>query len=648
MQDYSLMVEKLQKMAYAYYVLDDPIATDEEYDLLYHKVKEFEESNPHLINPSSPTQRVGDIPLEEFEKNTHLQRMWSLDDVFNPQELQEWVNRIYKSYPNATFVCSPKFDGASLNLCYENGLLQSATTRGDGIQGELVTQNAKTIHSIPLQIPYLGKIEIRGEVVITKKNFEKINAERLENNENLFANPRNAAAGSLRQLDSKIASKRKLNFIPWGSGFNQSNSESFYELLREIFSYGFFTPPFLKHCKNIEEIEEAYQKILSYRDSYPMMLDGMVVIVDEIPIQKQLGFTIKSPRFSCAYKFPAIEKSSKILDITLQVGRSGVITPVAELEPVEIEGAMISRATLHNFSEIERKDIRIGDQVIIIRSGDVIPKIIKPLSALRNGSEKPIIKPTHCPICSSELLIEEKFIKCQNLSCEARVKESLAHFVSKKALNIDGLGEKIVFQLFDEGLIHTLKDFYSLKKEDLLKLEGWKEKKAQNALEGIAQTQGVELWRLINALGIEHIGEGASKKLQNTFGLEVFEKSFEDFIHIDGFGEEMAKSMAEFISVNAREIQTLLSIIQPSIPNKTLPTSSIFLGKSIVLTGTMSKDREAIKAELESLGAKVSSSVSKKTDYVIYGESAGSKLAKAQELGVKCLNEKEYLALKEQ
>lgn len=645
MLDYPKMVEKLQKMAYAYYVLDDPIATDEEYDKLYHQIKEFEEQNPHLINPSSPTQRVGDTPLEEFEKNEHLQRMWSLDDVFNSQELLEWVNRIYKSYPNATFVCSPKFDGASLNLCYENGLLQSATTRGDGLRGELVTQNAKTIHSIPLQIPYLGKIEIRGEVVITKTNFEKINSERLESGENLFANPRNAAAGSLRQLDSKIASKRKLNFIPWGFGYNQSSSQSFYQLLEDIFSYGFFTPPFLKHCKSIDEIESAYQEILSCRDSYPMMLDGMVIVVDEIPIQKQLGFTIKSPRFSCAYKFPAIEKSSKILGITLQVGRSGAVTPVAELEPVEIEGAMIARATLHNFSEIERKDIRVGDQVIIIRSGDVIPKIIKPLISLRDGSEKPIAKPTHCPICQSELLVEEKFIKCQNLSCEARVKESLAHFVSKKALNIDGLGEKIVFQLFDEGLISRIRDFYSLQKEDLLKLEGWKEKKAQNTLEGIEKTKGVEIWRFINALGIEHIGEGASKKLQATFGLEVFEKNYEDFIAIDGFGEEMAKSLDEFISVNSQEITTLLSILSPTAPSKILSSTSPFFGKSIVLTGTMSQEREAIKAHLESLGAKVSSSVSKKTDFLIYGENAGSKFEKAQELGVECLSEEQYLAM---
>lgn len=645
MQNYSEMVEKLKKMAYAYYVLDDPIATDEEYDKLYHQIKEFESQNPHLIDPSSPTQRVGDIPLDEFEKNEHLQRMWSLDDVFNSEELQEWVNRIHKAYPYATFVCSPKFDGASLNLCYENGLLQTATTRGDGLRGELVTQNAKTIHSIPLQIPYQQKIEIRGEVVITKANFEKINAERLESGENLFANPRNAAAGSLRQLDSKIASKRKLNFIPWGFGYNPSTLQSFYQLLGEIFSYGFFTPPFLKHCKSIEEIESAYQEILSCRDSYPMMLDGMVIIVDEIPIQKQLGFTIKSPRFSCAYKFPAIEKSSKILKVSLQVGRSGVITPVAELEPVEIEGAMIGRATLHNFSEIERKDIRIGDEVIIIRSGDVIPKIIKPLTSLRNGSEKPIAKPTHCPICQSELLIEEKFIKCQNLSCEARVKESLAHFVSKKALNIDGLGEKIVFQLFDEGLISSIKDFYSLQKEDLLRLEGWKEKKAQNTLEGIEKTKGVELWRFINALGIEHIGEGASKKLQSVFGLEVFEKRYEDFITIDGFGEEMAKSLDEFISVNSQEIATLLSIISPTSPSKLLSSTSPFFGKSIVLTGTMSQEREIIKAHLESLGAKISSSVSKKTDFLIYGESAGSKFDKAQELGVECLSEEQYLAM---
>ncbi|MCE3047488.1 NAD-dependent DNA ligase LigA [Helicobacter kayseriensis] len=639
--DYQTSVTQLKKMAYAYYVLDDPIATDEEYDLLYHQVKKYESDHPHIIDPTSPTQRVGDTPLKEFEKNTHLQRMWSLDDIFNTQELKEWVDRILKAYPQSSFVCSPKFDGASLNLCYENGILSTATTRGDGQIGELVTQNARTIHSIPLSIPLQEKIEIRGEVVINKQNFESLNAQRAQNGENLFANPRNAAAGSLRQLDSQIVAQRKLNFIPWGVGYHTSKHTSFFGLVNEIFSYGFFKPPFIKHCKSIDEIQACYQEILNNRDQYPVMLDGMVIVVDEIPTQRSLGFTIKSPRFACAYKFPAIEKSSKIRSITLQVGRTGIITPVAELDPVEIEGAMISRATLHNFSEIAKKDIRIGDQVIIIRSGDVIPKIIKPLSALRKGDETPIVRPTQCPICQSELLIEEKFIKCQNLTCPARIQESLAHFVSKKALNIDGLGGKIIEQLYSQKLIQTIEDLYSLKKEDLLALEGWKEKKAQNALDGIQATKGVELWRLINALGIEHIGEGASKKLQNAFGLEVFNQNKENFLSLDGFGEEMAESFSEFISVNSEKIKRLLEIISPTCPAKSSDSSHWLYGKSVVLTGTMSQDRESIKTYLESLGAKVSSSVSKKTDYVIYGENAGSKLEKARELGVECLSEGE-------
>lgn len=639
------MVDKLNTMAHAYYVLDNPIATDDEYDILYHKIKTFELENPHLLSPASPTQRVGDTPLDEFEKNQHLQRMWSLDDIFNVEELKEWIERIHKLYPNATFTCTPKFDGASLNLLYEGGILKTATTRGDGRIGELVTQNAKTIHSIPLSLSTHEQIEIRGEVLITKENFKSINEERQKNGENLFANPRNAAAGSLRQLNSQITAKRNLIFVPWGVGEYHGNISSFYALLSKIFSYGFFTPPFIQHSKNLEEIQKAYNHILESRNNYPMMLDGMVIMVDEISIQKALGFTIKSPRFACAYKFPAIEKSSKILSITLQVGRTGIITPVAELEGVEIEGAMISRATLHNFSEIEKKDIRVGDEVIIIRSGDVIPKIIKSIKEVRNGSEQIIHKPTHCPICQSELLIEEKFIKCQNLSCEARKIESLTHFVSKKALNIDGLGGKIIQQLFEEKLINNLEDIFSLQYDQLIVLEGWKDKKVKNTLESIKATKGVEMWRFINALGIEHIGEGASKKLQESFGHEVFQKNQEDVIGLDGFGEEMAKSFDEFISVNQSRIKTLLSILQPTCIQKTINPSSPFLGKSVVLTGTMSKDRESIKILLESLGAKVSSSVSKKTDFLIYGENAGSKLEKAQDLGIECLNEEEFNAL---
>ncbi|WP_201274336.1 NAD-dependent DNA ligase LigA [Helicobacter japonicus] len=644
-QEYYTQVQILKKMAYSYYVLDEPIATDEQYDILYHQVLEFEKANPTLIDSSSPTQRVGDMPLESFSKNTHLERMWSLEDIFNNDDLIEWVQRIYKTHSHATFTCSPKFDGASLNLLYRGGKLISATTRGNGIEGELVTHNARTIQSIPLEIDYNDEIEIRGEVVIAKDDFERINQERLKENLSLFANPRNAAAGSLRQLDSKITAKRKLRFMPWGIGAGLIHFSSFYEALRKIESFGFAPIPFLSHCINKEEIEKTYHRLLSKRNDYPIMLDGMVIMLDEITSQQQLGWTIKSPRFACAYKFPAVEKSSKILSVTLQVGRTGIITPVAELEPVEIEGAMISRATLHNFSEIERKDIRLGDEVIIIRSGDVIPKIIKPLTHLRNGSQKPIIKPTHCPVCGEELLIEEIFIKCQNLSCEARVIESIIHFASKKALNIEGLGEKIVVQLFENSFVRNIKDIYDLKVEQLLTLDGWKQKRANNLIYAIQNTIGVELWRFINALGIEHIGEGASKKLAQNFGIGVFELELSTILSLDGFGEEMAYSLVEFNHANKMLIAELLRIIQPKVELLKVDSSNPFFNKSIVLTGTLSQPRDEVIKILESKGAKIASSVSKNTDFVICGEKAGSKLERAQTLGVKTLNEQEFLAL---
>lgn len=644
-QEYYTQVQILKKMAYSYYVLDEPIATDEQYDILYHQVLEFEKANPTLIDSSSPTQRVGDMPLESFSKNTHLERMWSLEDIFNNDDLIEWVQRIYKTHSHATFTCSPKFDGASLNLLYRGGKLISATTRGNGIEGELVTHNARTIQSIPLEIDYNDEIEIRGEVVIAKDDFERINQERLKENLSLFANPRNAAAGSLRQLDSKITAKRKLRFMPWGIGAGLIHFSSFYEALRKIESFGFAPIPFLSHCINKEEIEKTYHRLLSKRNDYPIMLDGMVIMLDEITSQQQLGWTIKSPRFACAYKFPAVEKSSKILSVTLQVGRTGIITPVAELEPVEIEGAMISRATLHNFSEIERKDIRLGDEVIIIRSGDVIPKIIKPLTHLRNGSQKPIIKPTHCPVCGEELLIEEIFIKCQNLSCEARVIESIIHFASKKALNIEGLGEKIVVQLFENSFVRNIKDIYDLKVEQLLTLDGWKQKRANNLICAIQNTIGVELWRFINALGIEHIGEGASKKLAQNFGIGVFELELSTILSLDGFGEEMAYSLVEFNHANKMLIAELLRIIQPKVELLKVDSSNPFFNKSIVLTGTLSQPRDEVIKILESKGAKIASSVSKNTDFVICGEKAGSKLERAQTLGVKTLNEQEFIAL---
>ena len=658
---YKQAVEKLCQYARAYYVLDDPIASDEEYDILYHQVKAFEEANPKSILPHSPTQRVGGEVLESFSKARHLSRMWSLDDVFSAGEMQEWVEKILKSYPNASFTCSPKFDGASLNLRYENGVLISAATRGDGLVGEEVLHNAKTIHSIPLRISHKEIIEIRGEVVIKKDDFERINDERLQEGETLFANPRNAAAGSLRQLDSTISAKRKLLFIPWGIGSNNISTNntldsSFYEAMRQIQDFGF--APFLDNlvvAKNATQIQAHYENLKSRRDSFEMLLDGMVLMLDDFTMQANLGWRSKSPRFACAYKFPALEKITQIISITHQVGRTGLITPVANLEPVEIEGAKISRATLHNYTEIAKKDIQINDFVLLIRSGDVIPKIIKSIPARRDGTQTPIIPPTHCPICAKELVKEDIFIRCANLSCQARLKESIVHFASKKALNIDGLGEKIIYLLYDAGKIGSILDIYALKREDLADLEGFKDKKITNLLDAIESSKGVELWRVINALGIPNIGEWASKQLANAFGAEFYTKSKEEILEINGFGEEMAQSMLEFSNINREIIAKILSIISPKIPAKNIvdsnaksnleadssATKQIFAGKTFVITGTLSRPREAIKQQLESLGARVSGSVSAKTDFVLCGENAGSKQTKAQGLGITIISEVE-------
>lgn len=706
--EYTQAVAKLSKYAYAYYVLDDPIASDEEYDILYHEVKAYEDSHPQSISPLSPTQRVGGEVLEEFSKSRHLSRMWSLDDVFSEGEMSEWVDKILKSYPNASFVCSPKFDGASLNLRYQNGTLISAATRGDGLVGEEVLHNAKTIRSIPLHIPYKELVEIRGEVVIKKEDFESINNERLQKGEPLFANPRNAAAGSLRQLDSAITAKRKLLFVPWGIGTISSETKSsevdssqtnpnevdsseansnakldfapldssFYGAMKQIQDFGF--APFLGDlavAKDAREIHAHYEKLKSKRDDFEMLLDGMVIMLDSFASQAQLGWTSKSPRFACAYKFPALEKITKILSITHQVGRTGVITPVAELEPVEIEGAKISRATLHNYAEIAKKDIQINDFVVLIRSGDVIPKIIKSIPARRNGTQSRILPPTHCPICDKELVKEDIFIRCANLSCQARVKESIVHFASKKALNIDGLGEKIIYLLYDMGKISSILDIYALKKEDLEDLEGFKDKKITNLLEAIQASKGVELWRVINALGIPNIGEWASKQLANSFGVEFYTRSKDEILAINGFGEEMAQSILEFGVINAKIIARILEIISPKVPPLRVISDSsgdfgsgnqgggnqgeastqggvgkasnagdlgqIFAGKTFVITGTLSRPRDEIKQMLESLGARVSGSVSAKTDFVLCGESAGSKEAKARALGVKIISEAE-------
>ena len=642
---YNKKVEQLKEYAYAYYVLDNPMITDEEYDKLYFEVLEHEEKHPEHKVFDSPTLRVGGVVLDSFKKASHIKRMWSMEDIFNHDGLEEWLKRVSKNVSNPSFFCEPKFDGASLNIIYENGLLKQAISRGDGSVGEDVTENVKTIRSVPLEIEHKELIEIRGEVVIKKSDFEKINHQRSEEGQALFANPRNAAAGSMRQLDSAITAKRRLFFYPWGLGENTLPQKLLSKKMDFIYSLGFLPPPMQKQTANIDEIDTFYKEIISKREEIEMMMDGLVIKVDEIELQEELGYTVKNPKWMCAYKFPALEKSTKIIDIILQVGRTGVVTPVAIVEPTEIDGAVVERATLHNFDEIVRKDIMIGDRVILIRSGDVIPKIIKVQEHFRDGTQKKIDRPTNCPVCKKELLNEGILLKCQNLECSARVVNSIIYFASRKCLNIDGLGGKIVEKLYHEGLVKSVADLFELDESELLKLEGFKEKKVKNLLESITKIKGSDCWRVVNSFGIEHVGEVGSKKLCESFGLEFINVDKETLLEIDGFGEEMAESVLEFVRVNHDLIIKLFEIIEPKVSLKVEAEDNPFKGKVVVLTGSMSQGRSKIKERLESLGAKVTGSVSKKTDFLIYGEDAGSKYDKAKSLGVSSLNEEQMLEL---
>lgn len=644
-EQYEQAVSTLNQWAFEYYVNDNPLATDEEYDLLYHQIKQYEQTHANDIN--TPTQKIGAIVQKNFQKANHIKKMWSMEDVFDESELNAWINRVKKTANEFSFYCEPKFDGASLNIIYENGQLKQAITRGDGKVGEDVTNNALVIECIPKTIQYQKLIEIRGEIVIKKDDFEKINAQRLKNNEEVFANPRNAASGSLRQLDTSITANRKLYFYPWGIGQNELEFEKLSQKMEFIYSQGFIKPPLKLTCKSLDEVKNFYEKLINLRDEIPMMMDGMVVKIDENDLHEELGYTVKYPKWMVAYKFPAIEKVTKILDVVFSVGRSGAVTPVANIQSVDIQGVNVKRATLHNFDEIARKDIMINDSVIIIRSGDVIPKITKVLKNRRDGTQKKIIKPTHCPECGSLLLDENVFIKCQNLTCKARVVSAIEHFASKKCLNIDGLGSKIVQLLFDESKIQSIEDLYTLKYEDLKNLEGFKDKKIQNLLNAIENSKNAPLSKFITSLGIEHIGEVAATKIAQVFGLEFINVKKSDIEELDGFGEQMALSLEEFLEVNKQKVINLINIINPKINTTQKLHNEKIANKTIVLTGTMSKGKDEIKNMLQNLGAKVTNSVSAKTDIVIFGEKAGSKLVNAKALGIRCVSldefEKEFL-----
>ena len=566
-EEYKKSVERLNLYSKHYYVLDDPLTTDEVYDKLYHEVVEYEENNLEDVLASSPTQRVGDVISSGFTKAPHLSRMWSLEDIFDSEGLEKWLTKTYKLDSNISFYCEPKFDGASLNLVYENGELIQGITRGDGTVGELITQNVKTIRSIPLTIEHKERIEIRGEVVIFKDEFDKINEARLKAGEAIFANPRNAAAGSLRQLDSNITASRNLVFLPYGVGEDSLEYKMLSDKMTYIYELGFRKPPESSMCKGYDEIEAIYEVMKKDRDNYSMMLDGMVIKVNEIASQIDMGYTVKNPRFSVAYKFPAVEKITTVRDIVLQVGRSGAVTPVAQVEPTDIDGVVVERATLHNFDEIDRKDIRINDKVIILRSGDVIPKIIKVLTHERNGSEVAYERPTLCPVCESELLDEGVLLKCQNLECEARVINSVKYFASKGCMNIDGMGSKVAEQLIEEKVISDILDLYKLSYDDLVHLEGFKERKINNLLHSIENTKGIDCWRFLKSFGIEHIGEVASKNLCNTFGIQNLDIPKKSLYGVSEFGPEMVNAYDNFMKLNKKYVEQLIDIIEPRMEN---------------------------------------------------------------------------------
>lgn len=623
----------------AYYEKDEPLASDEEYDSLIKELKKFESENPNLLVKDSPTQKIAPTIQSEFKKISHLNPMWSMEDAFNEDELKAWAKRA-RSENN--FFIEPKFDGASLNLVYENGKLISGATRGDGKIGEDITLNVLEIDSIPKNIPYLEKIEIRGEVVILKDDFEKINEKRANLNQSLFANPRNAASGSLRQLDTSITKERNLKFYPWGVGQNSLKFSKHSEVMEFIRNLGFLKDDFVRLCKDLNEVMIAYRELLNLRDKKPMMMDGMVVRVDDLNLCNELGYTVKFPRFMAAFKFPALEKTTRLIGVNLQVGRSGVITPVAILEPVNLDGVIVKSATLHNFDEIARLDVRINDYVSIIRSGDVIPKITKVFKERRDGLELNILRPKICPTCQSELLDEGALIKCQNIDCEDRLLNSIIHFVSKKCLNIDGLGESIVELLYKNKKITTIESIFYLKFSDFEGLEGFREKKINNILNAIESAKNCDLYRFIAALGIEHIGEVAAKKLSFSFGFDWHKQSLESYENLEGFGNQMALSLCEFIRVNHQRIDNFYKILNLRLDQNEIQNDSKIIGKTFVITGTLSRPRDEFKALIESLGGKVSSSVSKKTNFVLYGEEAGSKLDKARELNINCIDENAF------
>jgi DNA ligase (NAD+) len=653
-------VEELHRLLnqynYEYHVLDKPSVPDAEYDRLMQELIALEAEYPELKTKDSPSQRVGGEVLDAFAKVEHRTPMLSLGNAFNEGDLRDFDRRVRQEVGDVKYVCELKIDGLAVSLRYEDGYFVQGATRGDGLIGEDITENLKTIRSLPLRLKESVTLEVRGEAFMPKKSFEALNQQRSERGEELFANPRNAAAGSLRQLDPKIAASRNLDLFVYGIvNADELGIDSHSEGLDYLHELGFKTNPERCLCANIDEVIQFVTSWHEKRAQLPYEIDGMVIKVDSFEQQEQLGTTAKSPRWAIAYKFPAEEVVTKLIDIELSVGRTGVVTPTAILEPVRVAGTTVQRASLHNEDLIREKDIRIGDYVVVKKAGDIIPEVVNVLPERRTGEEVPFSMPTHCPECGSALvrLDEEVALRCINPKCPAQIREGLIHFVSRNAMNIEGLGEKVIAQLFKEGLIEDVADLYTLTKEQLINLERMGEKSATNLLNAIEASKENSLERLLFGLGIRHVGAKAAKILAQEFETmdRLMQATKEELMAIHEIGEKMADSIVAYFA--KPEVGELINELRSYGVNMTykgpkavnvMDKDSYFAGKTVVLTGKLEKlSRNEAKEKIEQLGGKVTGSVSKNTDLVIAGADAGSKLTKAQQLNIEIWDEARFL-----
>lgn len=660
---------EIERHNYLYYVLDAPVISDEAYDALMHELMDLETRFPQYITPDSPTQRVGARPSERFAQVTHSIPMLSLDDAFSPAEVREFANRIKKAAGilagDITFTAEPKMDGLAVEIIYENGMLAQASTRGDGYTGEDVTANIKTIKAVPLRLNIPGKLiipkrlEARGEVFMHKKAFLAYNAERVRNNEPAFANPRNAAAGSLRQLDPRITAQRPLDIFFYGTGLIQPFPEvhTQWEILQYLKSMGLKINPLTQRVKTIEEAIEYHNALAQKRKDLPYEIDGVVIKVDALRLQELLGAKARSPRWAIAYKFAAEMAVTRIKDIQLSVGRTGAVTPVAVMEPVRVGGVLVNRATLHNEEEIARKDIRIGDWVYVRRAGDVIPEVVEPIRERRTGEERIFSMPETCPICHTRLIKRpgEAVWRCPKPDCQPRLIRSITHFASKGAMDIDGLGPRIVTQLVEAGLIRDMADLYEIKKEDLLSLEGFAEKSAQNLVNALKNSKKTTFARLLYGLGIRHVGEGMAQLLAANFH-EIDALRQADaavLMRIKGIGQEVAEAVSNWFKEpdNLLLIKRLMDhgITLESSPAADRPTASSadpVHGKRFLFTGSLTgMTREEAKRMVEARGGLVVNQISRQVDYLVTGEKPGSKLEKAKAMGIAVMKENEFLKL---